>query len=502
MNVFSVIRKGLSKLFGKAKIGSTFGIDIAISSRMETAMKLWAEMYEDDPPWKNEKEGRFTTNTPVALAAEVSRLVTIEMKSTVAGSPRADFINEQYQPVIDKVRNFTEYACAKGGIVLKPFISGEGEKAKVGVTVVQPEDFYPVDFDSDGDVTSAVFTEYRYIGSKKYTRLEYHKLDGTRLTITNKAFCIYVSELSDTTDDALGNEVSLAEVPEWANIAPSIEIADVEHALFAYFRMPFANHVEPRSPLGVSIYSRAIDQIKKVDRQWSEILWEYEGGELAVHAPTKLFARTRYGMPILPAGKERLYRTLESDKMEKADVFNPAFRDSSLFNGLNKMLMRVEFLCGLAYGTISDPPDIEKTATEIQHSKQRSYSTVSDIQKALQKALEHLVYSIDTLATLYELAPEGKYEVTFEFDDSIIVDAEAERLRDQQEVAAGLMKKWEFRVKWYGETEQKAKEMVGEEDEQTDDEILKLIQTQADMNAKNAPGNNENGGEEADEGEK
>ena len=109
----------------------------------------------------------------------------------------------------------------------------------------------------------------------------------------------------------------------------------------------------------------------------------------------------------------------------------------------------------------------------IIQSKQRSYATVSDTQKSLEKALRHLVYAIDALTTLYGLAPAGDYDVTFEWDDSVVVDAEKERQRDLQEVREGLMQKWEFRVKWYGETPEVAKRMVASMEE-SDDEILEF----------------------------
>ena len=53
--------------------------------------------------------------------------------------------------------------------------------------------------------------------------------------------------------------------------------------------------------------------------------------------------------------------------------------------------------------------------------------------------------------------------VKVNFEDSYIIDKESERLRDQQEVRDGLMQKWEYRVKWYGEDEATAKNMAGAE---------------------------------------
>lgn len=43
--------------------------------------------------------------------------------------------------------------------------------------------------------------------------------------------------------------------------------------------------------------------------------------------------------------------------------------------------------------------------------------------------------------------------VTVQFEDSYVIDKESERLRDQQEVRDGLLQKWEYRMKWYGEDE-------------------------------------------------
>ena len=89
------------------------------------------------------------------------------------------------------------------------------------------------------------------------------------------------------------------------------------------------------------------------------------------------------------------------------EVFSPALRDNSLINGLNQLLQRIEDTCGLARGTFSEVQSEAKTATEIKVLKQRSYATVADNQKALQAALEQLVYAMDVWATLGRLAPAG-----------------------------------------------------------------------------------------------
>ena len=183
MNFIERIRKAVRHLFGKSNVGKAFGIQIAVSTKMEDALELWTEMYEDRPAWKDSEKGKITLNLSAAISAEIARLTTIEMKSSVFGSPRADYLDQQYQRVIEKAREFTELACAKGAVVLKPYIQVD----KIMVSVVQADDFYPVSFDSDGDVTGGVFLDYTYIENKKYTRLEYHSLDGDTYTISNNA---------------------------------------------------------------------------------------------------------------------------------------------------------------------------------------------------------------------------------------------------------------------------------------------------------------------------
>ena len=79
----------------------------------------------------------------------------------------------------------------------------------------------------------------------------------------------------------------------------------------------------------------------------------------------------------------------------------------------------------MAYGTLSDPNNVDKTAEEIKTSKQRSYQFVSDTQGALQDALEDLLYAIDFYCTVYNLAPSGSYTASYVWDDSIVRDTDA-----------------------------------------------------------------------------
>lgn len=102
----------------------------------------------------------------------------------------------------------------------------------------------------------------------------------------------------------------------------------------------------------------------------------------------------------------------------------------------------------------------DRTAEEIRNSKQRSYSTITDNQKSLRCALSDLVYAMDVWCTLYNLAPMGKYSISFEFDDSIAADRKTEFEEKRLLLGDGIMKPWEFRMWYFGEDEETAKKNV------------------------------------------
>lgn len=433
------------------------------STDMMDAISTWLAMFSNDSKWL--KKNPVTLGLPAIIASEIARSVTLEMEVNISGSEMADFINEQFEEVRKNIRVNTEYACAGGGIVFKPYVSD----GRIVTEVVQADYFCPVAYNNSHKITAAYFLYRSWKGKKVYSRLERHELDGTVYKITNRA---YVSSV----EEAIGTPCSLAEVEDWADIEPEVVINDIESPLFAYFRIPIGNTVDKNSPLGVSVYARAVRLIRDADEQYRRLLWEYEGGELAIDAAEDAFKRVN-GIPVLPKGKERLYRTNNLDSATASTdalmkEWAPSLRDTNYMSGLNRILLQIEDACCLSRGTLSDVDAVARSATEIKIIKQRSYSTVTDIQKSLEYALDDLAYAMYALANLYKLAPNGKYNATYVWDDSIIVDSDLERMRDQEEVAKGLKAKYEYRMKWYGEDELTARKICDEIDGLSDDQIL------------------------------
>lgn len=427
--------------------------NLTVSEKMVDGITLWDLMYRNQSPWLSKTVQ--SCNLAATISNEIARLITLELDTQIDGSQRANFLNVPYQRLIDDLQNHIELACALGGMIFKPYISNNN----IEIDCVSADRFFPVSYNARGEITAAVFTETKIIDDRLYIRLEKHELIGTSYKITNRAFKqkVYNNDLSLLT--GIGSEILLSEIKDWSNLEEECTIENIEKPLFGYFRVPTANSLDTSSPLGISCFARAVEHIEQADRQWSRLLWEFEGSELAIYADD--FAlKDGSNTPKL---SERLFKPLNISGNNGSDFFkefSPEIRDKSILNGFNAILRRIEFDCGLAYGTLSDINTVDKTATEIKASKQRSYTMICSGQKNLKKALEDTVYAMDIWTTLGGLAPTGKYKVSFNFGDGVLEDSEKEQQIRLQEVSAGLLRKENYLMWRYGVTEEQAKQML------------------------------------------
>ncbi|MDO5714343.1 MAG: phage portal protein [Tissierellia bacterium] len=409
--------------------------------------ELWLSMYRGEMPWLNADV--MSLNLPCTIAGKIATTVTLEMESHVNGH---DELDEEYQVLLNDIKRITEYGLALGGVIIKPF---QAEENKVSYDVVTPDRFLPLDVDSFGNISRIVFLEQiqKLEGRTViyYTRVEEHDRQVGQYIVKNRA---YRSESQYT----IGDEISLELVEEWQDIAEEETYTDVEGNLFGYYKNAQANNLDLNSPLGVSCFSRATSLIQDADEQYSRLIWENEGGELAIDADITMFMGDYLNE--IPRGKERLFRKLNGGDDSMYQVFSPQLRDVSLINTLNEILKKIEIVCSLSPGMLSNVDYMAKTATEIKSMKQEFYSTVVGNQRNLEVALR------DTAkAMAYWLGIKGELDIAFDFDDSVVVDSTTEQNIRLQEVAAGIIKPEEY-LKWrYGVSEEEAKDMMPEPEE-------------------------------------
>lgn len=552
MDLFSYVNgqaKGvLRRMIGGNALEKALNIkNPVMSTDMINAINLWTKMYKNESPWLREPDSnspiRVTSlGLPSMIASEKARMVVLEMKSEIttpteeveqpnpdykepepdifgnilpttqkptitvdkptSNTERAEYMNNQYEKLKKNIRRQLEYGIAKGGLVIKPYVvmnkintddGQEQELAEIEFDYIQADNFYPLAFDANGKITEAAFIQTKAEKEVTYRRLEYHKWENNSVKVINKVFKS-INNATKTTfdinDDSLGKEVSLSDVPEWADLQAETTIKNVDKPLFAYFKMPEANTIDLNSPLGVSGYSRAKDLIKDADMQYSRLLWEYEAGEMAIDIDRDALVEVdRNGQKKTerPIMQQRLFRSIDLGESNTYQPYAPSLRDTSFTTGLNTILMRIEDVCAISRGTLSDAGSEARTATELKILKQRSYSANMEIQKALEDTLRDVIYIMNTYCTLYEITPEGEYDVSFEWDDSILVDVETELGKRITLMQNGLASKLETRMWYFGETERQAQDAlsrISEESTEAMEQNLAEQQNMANISAK------------------
>ena len=451
------IKGAISKMFNASDIAKGFKIDISTNNEVLKMIELCSNIYNHNAPWLNKDVKSL--NVAKTICEKVAKAVTIEFKSQVEDKE----IDAIYQRFIKNIRTNTEYTLAKGGMFFKPFYAN----GKIKISCIQADKFIPTKFDSTGELLGAIFIDQITRGEDLYTRLEYQELNDTTITIKNIAY------KGKKNTNTLGSKVSLESIPEWKEIQEETYIENVNRLLGGYFKIPIANQKDNTSPVGVPIFANAIETLEEIDRQFSRTLWEYESKETAIDVDATVFKKDKNGNDILPKGKERLYRKLDFGKEETWNVFSPEIRDTSLFNGLNELLRYTESQCGLSFGVLSKNTEVEKRVEEIKTSKQDYYVTVSDIQGALQTALEDLIYGIDVLMTLYKIKHKTNPDKSFDWDDSILVDSEKKQTQSLVERNAGLIDDIEYFVQTRDYSEEEAIEYVNKMRERTPKEPIK-----------------------------
>lgn len=439
-NFVNTVRRAL---FPQAVAEREFGTSPAVSMTMEQQIALWYAMLVNTPPWQdcNVK----AVGLPAAICREVARPTLVEFTANITGSQRADYLNDGFQLAKENFGKALELGLALGGVALKPYIYGD----KLLVDMTGAAGFQPTKFDPTGRCIGGVFRDKPVkVNGKYYVRLESHDLTDTTYTIKNKAY------YSDSTG-SVGAAAPLDVVPEWADIQEEVTIQNMDGPLFAYFKPPIANTADTNSLCGMSIYGDAatVELIKQADEQWERLRWEFKSGERKVLMDGNTTTANMFDKRLFEVGAF----TSDGDFYQ---FLNPELRNDAVYKGFQDVLRRIEFNVGLSYGDISDPQTVEKTATEIRSGKQRKYVLISSIQTALEHTFDALIYAMDVYATLYGLAADGEYEVTYDWGDSILDDQETkdkEFARDLQLLSAGIVNDWELRAKYMNEDEETAK---------------------------------------------
>lgn len=300
----------------------------------------------------------------------------------------------------------------------------------------------------NGIIKEASFlSEFRNNGKTYYT-LSTHKLEADGYVIYN--------ELLNS---------SYNKVPLSNGVLPVIRTKSFT-PMFFIIKPNIANNLDMSSPLGLSVYSDAIDILKAVDETYNACITDVKTGQRMVFMNKKLLTTDDVGRPIVPQDTKQSYFQFfgddVSDVKEYIKDFSPTIRSEQLDKELQNQLNMLSFKCGLGtkYYSFSNGV-VAVTATEYAGSQNDFIRNAKKHSRMLETAMKNLVVQLlwvgkEVLGR--NVNPKSKIDI--KVSDGIIEDDSKEKESDRQDVKDGIMSKAEYRSKWYGETLEEAQSKV------------------------------------------
>ena len=470
--------------------------------------KAWHEVAVKtiNDPKGSKKRTMATMNAGKMGCAQMARYVWNE-RCYIAASMKnnkseADPLNDFLQTVLkdngffNAFGDLLEKAFALGGAAMREWVEipkdrngndiGEG-KIRIGYTMASQ--FVPVAWDNS-KVKAGIFISREAKDGYYYTIVEWHRLDGTTYRVTND---LYRRPIKDgEPQNILGWWYPLNEI--YPLLSPDTTIEDVQNAFFQYIRPFGANYADDNSPLGMSIFASALDSLHTLDVIFDSFRREFILGKKRIIAPAramKSVAGLNGGIPqrYFDADDE-VYEALATDTAEDLKITDNSvdLRIQEHVDGINANLAILCAQIGFDPGTLSfDATRGLKTATEVISEDSKTFGTVKAHENIIKDSIEQMVHAIFELAVHYDLKHNGKsikeliaggYNVSVQFDDSIIQDKDAEISQGTMLVGAGLLSKKKFMMDRLGYTEEDAEKelkQISEEKKTNAVEVTKLF---------------------------
>ena len=439
----------------RSKAKEEFNIEPIISQSMEDMIQKCFAIYQGKPYWLDDADHIKTINFAKAVCSETARLAMLGTKITIDGSARAEWLQKQIDNVYFRIREWVEYGCAYGTVILKP--NGKG------IDLVVPGNFIVTDIEN-GEINGVVFVNQETVGKKYFTRLEYHRFINDVYAITNR--CYVGDSVNDTS-----NRIDIAKTP-WSDLSEESFIQNVDGPLYGVLKMPHANNVDVDSPMGLPIFSDAIEELKDLDIAYSRnskeildskrtVLLDSDrllpsGGKVA---QTGLYFKNQRESMGLPDYIKNVYG---NGRDEFYQEINPQLNTDTRLSGLNALLSQIGYKIGYSNGyfVFNESTGIQ-TATGVEAEQQRTIQFIKDVRDKVEGCLDRVIYALSVFADLYDLAPVGMYEAIYSFGD-ITYNLEEDKATWWKYVISNKAPAWIYFVKFEGMSEEDAKAMVAE----------------------------------------
>lgn len=305
-----------------------------------------------------------------------------------------------------------------------------------------------------GMLTISRSTEERENKTVYISRLTYHEYDGTNYTRYNE---IYESE----------NEEELGEEKDFALRYPEVVNPYVVQTKTPHFQILFpnlANNFDTGSPLGISIFANALDNLKALDIKYDSFVREFELGKkrimvdsTSLKAKAQIDENGRASYVKYFDTNDKAYVAVDGMEGQPVKEIDFSLRTQEHIDAINSELNWLSSNVGLGKNYYKFDGQSVKTATEVVSENSDTFRSKVNHQTILNDVIHDLV------KVVCELAGIKADTINIISDDSIIEDTNTEREKDRKEVSMGIMTKAEYRAKWYGETLEEATKNLPQE---------------------------------------
>ena len=315
---------------------------------------------------------------------------------------RVETLNNVLQSMWKKAKKITSMGFGYGGVIIVPYVKG----GKIYYNLV-PQNRLTIDeIEGDAITGATVLAEKKIVQSnigspKTFLRWTNYKVKNGNITITQ----------SFTNEQ--GNKVVTPEF--WNNIPETMTITGVDRVLFGYIKSPINNR-KTDDKYGVPITYGCESTINEIKETMKQLYREYKLKETFVGADVTMFN----GKDALPVNG--IFKKVDAGEDTFFEVFDPAFRPYT--DRLQELYQRLEHEIGTSAGIISEMQTQNATATEIKRAMYDTFTIVDDMRSNLEKGIEDFVYSANVLANAYNISPMGDYQVSFDWDYSLLEDSQ------------------------------------------------------------------------------
>ena len=367
--------------------------------------------------YENDKDINFTA----IFANKLANITISDSNIDVVGdNKRAELLQETLKKLKKKLKKIVARDLGTGGVLVIPYVN----RKKIYFNIVTQNRFSINKMIGDDIVDCTIMAEHIVKNKEHYYRWADYILENNNL---------YIRYRSTLNDDPI--EMSL--IPEWSNIE-DMSITNVDKMPFMYIKSPIDNRKE-MDKYGAPITYGCDKQIAKIMKDLEQIDREYGLKEAFVGADITMFK----GDNALPVNG--LYKKINAGDDNFWEVFDPAFRDTSLYNKLMNDFALLEKQIGTNRGILTDPLSTYQNKDEARRANQDTFAIIDDIRDSLEDGLKDFLYACDVLANYFNLSPQGEYELSTDWSYAILEDSTQEFSQLCQGESRGVLRKAELR---------------------------------------------------------